>query len=194
MFIRLSGCNLRCTYCDTRDAYESGKSMTITDILKTIQPVNPFWVEVTGGEPLLQKNTPELIDALINRGYQVLMETNGSLDISQVNERCQKIVDIKCPSSQEQNKNDLENLKRLSSRDQVKFVISDRRDYEFAKSIASRISRTFPGNHILFSPVHLKMEAAVLAEWILKDRLHVRIHLQLHKIIWPDLEKSIRIL
>lgn len=194
MFIRLSGCNLRCTYCDTRYAYESGKSMTIADILKTIQPANPFLIEVTGGEPLLQKKTPELIDTLIQKGYQVLLETNGSIDISRVNARCEKIVDIKCPSSREQNKNDLENLNRLNSGDQVKFVISDQRDYEFAKSMISRISKTVPGNHILFSPVRPKMEAAELAAWILKDRLHVRLQLQLHKIIWPGSEKSIKIL
>ncbi|MBC8246454.1 MAG: radical SAM protein [Deltaproteobacteria bacterium] len=193
MFIRLSGCNLRCTYCDTREAYEPGRPMTVSAILKTLEGINPFWVAVTGGEPLLQPETPELIDAMMARGYQVILETNGSFDIGVVHPGCKKIVDIKCPSSGEQDRNDLGNLNRLAPDDQVKLVMGDRGDYEFAKEMAHRIGPKLPGSQILFSPIHGALEPAELADWILKDRIHVRIHLQLHKIIWPGTEKKIKL-
>ncbi len=190
VFIRLSGCNLRCAYCDTPEAFETGRPMAVSTILKSVESVTPRWVEVTGGEPLIQPETPELIDAMIARGYRVLMETNGSMDVSAVNPGCIKIVDVKCPSSGEQAQNDPGNLKRLGPADQVKFVMGDRIDYEFAKETTQQIGPGFAANRILFSPVHGILEAAELADWIIKDRLHVRLHLQLHKIIWPDKEKK----
>jgi 7-carboxy-7-deazaguanine synthase len=148
-------------------------------------------VEITGGEPLLQSQTPILIHRLLENGYEVMLETNGSLDISRVDRRCIKIVDIKCPTSGESDKNDLENLKRLGLKDQVKFVIGDRSDYEYAKQTMDSISPDFPEKRILFSPVPERMPPSRLAEWILGDNLNVRLHLQLHKIIWPDKKRGV---
>ncbi len=186
IFIRLTGCNLRCIYCDTAYAYEDGVKMDITEIMDKITAYNCSLVEVTGGEPLLQNKTPLLIYRLLEKGYEVMMETNGSLDIAVVDERCIKIVDIKCPASGESDKNDLENLKKLNNNDQIKFVIGNDEDYEYAKEIIDSKCPGFPKSQILFSPVAGEMEPDQLAEWILKDNLNVRLHLQLHKIIWPD--------
>ncbi len=186
IFVRLSGCNLRCTYCDTRYAYEDGMQMEIREIIERIAAYHCSLVEVTGGEPLLQLDTPTLINRLLDNGYEAMLETNGSFDISMVDGRCMKIVDIKCPSSGENEKNDLNNLKRLNLIDQVKFVIGCRQDYLYAKEIIKSIPPGFPMNRVLFSPASDKMSSDILAGWILEDTLDVRLHLQLHKIIWPD--------
>jgi 7-carboxy-7-deazaguanine synthase len=130
VFVRLTGCNLRCSYCDTLYAYKDGTAMDINAILKKVHSFKCSLVEVTGGEPLTQQETPLLVYHLLESGYEVMMETNGSLDISVVDDRCMKIVDIKCPSSKESDKNDLDNLKRLNMKDQLKFVIGTREDYE----------------------------------------------------------------
>ena len=191
IFVRLSGCNLRCTYCDTQYAYEKGEKMEIDHIIRKVSEFKCRWVEVTGGEPLIQSDTPMLVSKLLDNGYVVMMETNGSLDISRVDPRCIKVLDIKCPSSNESKKIDVKNLKKLHSKDQIKFVIGNHEDYTFAKNIISSHCPDFPGNRILFSPVYGKMPPAELAEWILKDHLNVRLHLQLHKYIWPDKEKGI---
>ncbi|MFC1516386.1 radical SAM protein [Thermodesulfobacteriota bacterium] len=184
-FIRLTGCNLRCTYCDTTYAYEEGKVIKISEIIDEIAVYQCPLVEVTGGEPLFQKETPELIYRLLENGYEVMMETNGSLDISSVDDRCMKIVDIKCPGSEMSEKNDLENLKRLRPTDQVKFVIGNREDYLFAKGFVDSELNGFPGSHILFSPVYGIMPPDKLVKWILDDHLNVRLNLQIHKMIWP---------
>jgi 7-carboxy-7-deazaguanine synthase len=191
IFVRLTGCNLRCSYCDTRYAYEQGVDMEITEIINRIDAYPCRLVEITGGEPLLQSQTPILIHRLLKNGYEVMLETNGSLDISRVDGRCIKIVDIKCPTSGESNKNDLGNLKRLGSKDQVKFVIGDRSDYEYAKVTMGSISPDFPEEQILFSPVSGGISPSRLAEWILEDNLNVRLHLQLHNIIWPDKKRGV---
>jgi len=191
IFVRLTGCNLRCSYCDTRYAYEEGVRMEISEIIDRVAGYKCPLIEITGGEPLLQSETPLLISRLIENGYEVMMETNGSLDISGVDGRCIKIVDIKCPTSSESDKNDLENLKRLNPKDQVKFVIGSRKDYEYAKETIESIHPGFPMDQILFSPVSGEMAPAKLAEWILEDSLNVRLHLQLHKIIWPSKEKGV---
>jgi 7-carboxy-7-deazaguanine synthase len=191
IFVRLTGCNLRCSYCDTRYAYEQGITMEITEIMNRIAAYPCRLVEITGGEPLLQGQTPSLIYRLLENGYEVMLETNGSLDISRVDGRCIKIVDIKCPSSGECDKNDLENLKRLGCKDQVKFVIGNRKDYEYAQETMESISPDFPEEQILFSPVSEKIPPSLLAEWILEDHLNVRLHLQLHKIIWPDKKSGV---
>jgi len=191
IFIRLTGCNLRCTYCDTRYAYEDGEEMEIAEIIRCVAAYNCRLVEITGGEPLLQNETPLLIFGLLENGYEVLMETNGSLDISKVDPRCVKIVDIKCPSSHASEKNDLENLKRLNPKDQIKFVIGNRTDYVYAKKTMALNRPDFPGDRILFSPISGKMPSEDLAEWILEDNLNVRLHLQIHKIIWPDRKKGV---
>jgi len=191
IFVRLTGCNLRCSYCDTRYAYEQGIDMEITEIMNRIATYSCRLVEITGGEPLLQNQTPILIHGLLENGYEVMLETNGSLDIGRVDGRCIKIVDIKCPTSGESDKNDLENLKRLGPKDQVKFVIGNRSDYEYTKEIMDSISPDFPEEQILFSPVSEKIPPSRLAEWILEDHLNVRLHLQLHKIIWPDKKRGV---
>ena len=191
VFVRLSGCNLRCSYCDTRYAYEEGVEMDIPEILEQVAIFKCPLVEITGGEPLLQPETPRLVSNLLNKGYEVILETNGSLDISIIDGRCVKIVDIKCPSSAESDKNDLNNLKRLSPKDQLKFVIGDRKDYEYAREILKLRSKGFPLSHILFSPVSGKIAPARLAKWIIEDNLRVRLHLQLHKIIWPNILRGV---
>ena len=190
VFVRLTGCNLRCSYCDTHYAYENGTIMEIDTIIKKVHSYKNQLVEVTGGEPLIQPETPLLIYNLLESGFEVMMETNGSLDISLVDHRCMKIIDIKCPSSMESEKNNLENLKRLNMKDQVKFVMGTRKDYEYALKIVSLIPTDFPDHHILFSPVFGKIQPAKMAKWILEDNLDVRFHTQLHHIIWPDGEKK----
>ncbi len=191
IFVRLTGCNLRCSYCDTRYAYEQGVKMELTEIVSRIANYKCPLVEITGGEPLLQSDTPTLIYRLLENGYEVLMETNGSLDISGVDGRCIKIVDIKCPTSGESDKNDMENLKRLGPKDQVKFVIENRMDYEYAKETIDSNCPDFPEDQILFSPMSEGIAPAQLAKWILEDNLNVRLHLQLHKIIWPDRKRGV---
>ena len=191
VFVRLTGCNLRCSYCDTIYAYENGSEMEIEPIIKLVDSFGCPLVEITGGEPLIQPETPLLIHSLLENGYEVMIETNGSLDISIIDNRCIKIVDIKCPSSMESDKNDLENLKKVSRKDQVKFVIGTRKDYEYAKKIKEIIPDRFPGHHILFSPVSGKIFPSKLANWILEDKLDVRFHFQLHNIIWPDGERKL---
>ena len=182
VFVRLTGCNLRCSYCDTRYAYDNGRDMEISELMDRVASYRCHLIEVTGGEPLIQKETPSFIYKLLEEGFEVLLETNGSQDISRIDERCVRIVDIKCPSSGEEKKNDLLNLYRLTYKDEIKFVIGCRDDYEYARKIlALSFLRTNPP---LFSPVFGKMDAKILAGWILEDHLNVRLHMQLHKIIW----------
>jgi 7-carboxy-7-deazaguanine synthase len=188
VFVRLTGCNLRCTYCDTRYAYEEGKELEIEDIADRVSSYACGLVEITGGEPLLQKDTPMLVDRLLDCGHQVLLETNGSRDISIVDSRCVKIVDIKCPSSGQADRNDLNNLGRLDGHDELKFVIGSRDDYAFAKGVLDSAKDRLPeAGRVHFSPVFGLIPPRMLAEWILKDHLNARLSLQLHKIIWgPD--------
>ena len=191
IFVRLTGCNLRCAYCDTAYAYDLGIEMKIPEILDQVAGFDCRLIEITGGEPLLQKDTPRLISRLLDAGYHVLIETNGSFDISPIDTRCLKIMDVKCPSSNEENKTDLKNISKLSHKDQVKFVIENRRDYEFAQHITQKECREIPGGNILYSPVSGTLSAARLARWILADHLNVRLHLQLHKIIWPETQRGV---
>lgn len=193
-FVRLSGCNLRCAYCDTRYAYDEGEHMEIETVLDRVRGLDCSLVEVTGGEPLFQKETPQLVKRLLDFGYTVLLETNGSLDISIVDPRCIKIVDLKCPSSTESDSNQLENLSRLQDHDEVKCVIADRKDYGFACRIVEMIRGQHGGagrNTINFSPVFGRLEPKELVEWILADRLPVRLNLQLHKYIWSPDERGV---
>jgi 7-carboxy-7-deazaguanine synthase len=185
LFVRLTGCNLRCSYCDTRYAYEEGTEMEIETILNHLSAYPCFLVEVTGGEPLLQKETPALVRSLLAKRYHVLMETNGSQDVSVVDPRCIKIIDVKCPLSGEMEKNDLKNLDLLTVRDEIKFVISGREDYEYAKTLLISTGLAERTNLVHFSPAYGKIEPRELGGWILKDHLKVRLHFQLHKLIWP---------
>jgi 7-carboxy-7-deazaguanine synthase len=186
-FIRLTGCNLRCSYCDTQYAYHEGVEMAVANIMGRIRAVGCPLVEVTGGEPLLQAETPHLIKTLLDEGFEVLLETNGSLEISIVDKRCVRIMDIKCPSSGMAEHNRMENLQCLTDRDQIKFVVGDREDYCFARDfVASGPLRPFAasGGSVLFSTVHDRVSPKDLVTWILEDRLQVRLQIQLHKIIW----------
>jgi 7-carboxy-7-deazaguanine synthase len=191
-FVRLTGCNLRCSYCDTRYAYDHGDLMEIQDIMGRIAAYGCQLVQITGGEPLIQEETPILISHFLEEGYTVLLETNGSQDISQVDGRCVRIIDIKCPTSGQEGQNDLGNLTRLSQRDELKFVIGDRGDYDFARRIMGLVDEDLPGRiPVHFSPRHRKMKPRILAEWILADHLCVRLHLQLHKIIWGSEKRGV---
>lgn len=182
-FVRLTGCNLRCAWCDTRYARDEGTDMPLAGIIDKVGACGCPLVEITGGEPLLQAQTPALVEELIGRGYQVLLETNGTRDIGGLPAACVRIVDIKCPGSGESGRHRPDILEQLTARDQVKFVISDKTDYDFARNFSRNVS-AIPACNILFSPVRGLLPASTLAEWILRDRLGVRLQLQLHQVIW----------
>jgi len=162
--------------------------MEINHIFEQISPMQCRLVEITGGEPLIQGKTPILVEGLLEDGYEVLLETNGTQDISRVDDRCVKVVDLKCPSSGMSDHTDMENLNRLSVRDEIKFVLGTRGDYEYAREIVGHMkSRSISVSSVNFSPVFGQLEPETLAEWILADHLDCRLHLQLHKYIWgPD--------
>ncbi len=188
VFVRLAGCNLRCSYCDTRYADNEGQHLGIADVIEAVTSYRCPLVEITGGEPLIQEGTPELIRRLLDQGFTVLLETNGSLDIGCVDERCVRILDVKCPSSGESEKNLPENQAKLTGLDEIKFVIGDREDYEYAKAVLSGgLSGRTGLKPPLFSPVFGRIDLAMLARWIIEDHLDVRLQVQLHKLIWdPD--------
>jgi len=184
-FVRLTGCNLRCTYCDTRYAFHEGQWMGLDGILAAVSALGLPMVEVTGGEPLLQASCPDLLHALLREGYQVLVETNGSLDIGVLPPEAVCILDMKCPSSGMTDRMCLQNLDRLRPGDEVKFVIQTREDYVWAREVAKRLPSVGP-DRLLFSPARARMEPARLADWIVSDRLDVRLHLPLHPLLWPQ--------
>ena len=191
VFVRLTGCNLRCRYCDTRYAFDEGNAMSVIQIVDQVAAFGCDWVEITGGEPLVQNHTPDLVDALLGLGYRLLMETNGSLDIDLVDSRCSRIMDIKCPSSGEHAKNDTANLQRLTAHDQVKFVIGDRDDFLFARQLLPRLPAALPTDRILFSAVSDRLPPDKLAAWMLEARIEARLQLQLHRLIWPDQDRGV---
>jgi len=191
VFVRLTGCNLRCRYCDTRYAFDEGSVMSVAQIVDQVATFGCDWVEITGGEPLAQNHTPDLVDALLSNGYHLLMETNGSLDIDRVDCRCSRIMDIKCPSSGEDTKNDAANLQRLTAHDQVKFVIGDHDDFIFATRQLPLLPASLPTDRILFSAVSDRLPADQLAGWMLEARIEARLQLQLHRLIWPDQERGV---
>jgi 7-carboxy-7-deazaguanine synthase len=185
VFIRLTGCPLRCGYCDTGYAFHGGRTLSLAAILAEVARYRTRHVTVTGGEPLAQKHCAELLRLLCDRGYDVSLETSGALDVSGVDPRVSKILDIKTPGSGEADKNRWANLACLSPRDEIKFVICDEADYRWAKETleARRLDTLCP---VLFSPSHRELPAAALADWILRDRLPVRMQIQLHKYLWGD--------
>ena len=188
-FVRLTGCQLRCTYCDTEHAFYDGRWMTIDDIVGQVADLGPSVVEITGGEPLLQPDCGELARRLLDAGFTVLCETSGSLPIDRLPDGVIRIMDLKCPSSGEVQANDWTNVDRLTQRDEVKFVIGDRADYEWAVDVIGRydLARRVRFGGLLMSPVFDRMPPASLVDWVLKDRLPVRVQIQLHKVIWePD--------
>jgi 7-carboxy-7-deazaguanine synthase len=185
VFIRLTGCPLRCGYCDTDYAFQGGESLTLKQILDKTASLGTRYVTVTGGEPLAQKSCIDLLEALCDAGYDVSLETSGALDISKVDQRVSRIVDIKTPGSGEMSKNRWENLACLTPHDELKFVLCDEADYEWAKQqlIERHIAERCP---VLFSPVHGSLDAKNLADWILRDHLPVRMQIQLHKYLWGN--------
>jgi 7-carboxy-7-deazaguanine synthase len=185
VFVRLTGCPLRCGYCDTAYAFHGGTTRTIGEILAEVARHGTRYVTVTGGEPLAQKNCQPLLAALADRGYSVSLETSGALDVTQVDRRVSRIVDIKTPGSGEAAKNRWENLAHLNERDEIKFVLCGAADYAWAKDVLAerRLERICP---VLFSPSYAELAPDALAEWILRDRLPVRMQLQLHKMLWGE--------
>jgi 7-carboxy-7-deazaguanine synthase len=188
-FIRLTGCPLRCTWCDTEYAFHGGEKLPIEDVLARVDAIGTDLVEVTGGEPLIQAGAFRLTEELLDRGYTVLVETSGAVDVSPLDPRAHKIMDLKCPGSGEVERNLWSNLSHLTDRDEVKFVILDRADYEWARTIIrehglDRSVRDGRLRALLASPVWGEPDLRALAEWVLEDGLPVRLQVQLHKLIW----------
>ncbi|MFA7633228.1 MAG: 7-carboxy-7-deazaguanine synthase QueE [Thiohalomonadaceae bacterium] len=185
VFIRLTGCPLRCTYCDTSYAFSGGEWLSLEQILARVQAYRVQHVCVTGGEPLAQRDCLELLSQLCAAGYEVSLETSGALDVSAVDPRVSIVMDLKTPGSGELTKNLYENIAALSANDQLKMVICDQDDYAWAKNIMAEYDLS-SRCEVLLSPCHGKLKATDLAEWILADQLPVRLQLQLHKILWGE--------
>jgi len=185
VFVRLAGCPLRCRWCDTPYSFQGGETVALPDLLARVAAYGVSTVCVTGGEPLAQKHCPALLAALCDAGYSVSLETSGALDVSAVDPRVSRIVDIKPPASGEAERNRWENLGHLTMRDEIKLVLAGRDDYEWARALLRE--RNLPGiAPVLFSPVQGELAPDALAEWILADRLPVRMQMQLHKILWGN--------
>ena len=185
IFIRLTYCNLRCSYCDSEYTFYEGKDMSIKDIIKKIEEYPCNLVEVTGGEPLFQKNCVNLLSELVNRKYKVLLETSGSLPIENVPKQVINIIDFKCPSSKMEKKNLWDNINFIKDSDQIKFVIGNKEDYKWTKNKISEYNLDSKCE-ILLSPVYKKIKPKQIIEWILRDNLNVRFQMQLHKEVWPE--------
>ena len=185
VFVRLTACDLRCTWCDTPYAFDEGHKQSVDEVLEAVERHNCPLVEITGGEPLLQEDVYDLMNRLLARGRTVMIETGGHRPIDRVPVDVVKIVDIKCPGSGEAASNDWANLDRLLPHDEVKFVVADRVDYEFARDVIERRDLASRCAAVLVSPVHGVLDPRVLSEWLLADRMPVRLQLQLHKYIWP---------
>ena len=186
VFIRLTGCPLRCQYCDSEYAFSGGDILSLDQILDQVATYNPTYICVTGGEPLAQPNCLPLLNALCDAGYQVSLETSGALSVAEVDSRVSRVVDLKTPASGEVARNLYENIPLLTAKDQVKFVICDRQDYQWAAMKLDELQLAdWPGD-VLFSPSQGQLAGKDLAEWILADNLPVRFQLQLHKLLWDD--------
>jgi 7-carboxy-7-deazaguanine synthase len=185
-FVRLTGCNLRCRYCDTTYAYDDGEEFPLEEVISRVTFFQIPRVTVTGGEPLLQEETPALVSELLDLGHTVLVETNGTVALSLLDPRAVKIMDVKCPGSGEAGKTDWENFARLSPRDEVKFVISSEEDYRFAREVIRKYGKAHPFTALL-SPAFGLLSPEKLAGWMVGDSLDARFQLQLHKLVWgPD--------
>lgn len=185
VFVRLTGCPLRCGYCDTAYAFHGGQKMEISDIVAEVKSYNPRYVTVTGGEPLAQNTCRELLTALCDLDVEVSLETSGAMDISNIDPRVVRVMDLKTPASGEVSKNRYSNIDLLNHQDQIKFVICNREDYDWAREQLSSLE-LIDRCEILFSPVHGDLTPTDLAEWIIADNLPVRMQIQLHKYLWND--------
>ncbi|MFT0213003.1 7-carboxy-7-deazaguanine synthase QueE [Pseudomonas sp. F1_0610] len=186
LFIRLTGCPLRCQYCDTDYAFSGGKLMSLDEILSQVKRYNTAYICVTGGEPLAQPECLPLLTALCDQGLHVSLETSGAMDVAQVDPRVSKVMDLKTPASQEAGRNRYENLAYLTKHDQIKFVICNRHDYDWAVTQLIQYQLVDKVSDVLFSPSKEQLEARELADWIIADQLAVRLQVQLHKILWND--------
>ncbi len=186
VFVRLTGCPLRCVYCDTAYAFSGGELRSVDDVAQTVAGYAPRFVTVTGGEPLAQPQCAALLTRLCDDGYEVSLETSGAMSTAAVDLRVVTVLDLKTPASAEAARNDYSNIERLQAHDQVKFVICDRQDYEWARFKIDEYALDGRVSDILFSPSHGQLPARELAEWILADNLPVRLQLQLHKLLWND--------
>jgi len=191
VFVRLTACDLRCTWCDTPYAFHEGAKRSVDDVVAEVERHQCGLVEITGGEPLLQEDVYPLMDRLLERGLTVMLETGGHRPISRVPAAVVKIVDVKCPGSGEADKNYWANLDRLAPHDELKFVVTDRADYEFARELIARHDLPARCAAILISPVHGVLDPRVLSEWMLEDRLPARLQLQLHKYIWSPSTRGV---
>ena len=191
VFVRLTGCNLRCKWCDTEYAFYEGRQMQIDEVAEIVRGYRCDLVEVTGGEPLLQEGVYSLIDAMLKSGHTVMIETSGASDVSRLDPRVIKIMDLKCPGSGECERNLWSNLDHLTARDEIKFVVADHADYEWARDTIVRRELAHRAGALLLSPVFGKLDPAALASWILEDRLPARMQLQMHKHIWPDVTRGV---
>jgi len=186
VFVRLTGCPLRCVYCDTAYAFTGGQLMPLEAVLAAVASYAPHYVTVTGGEPLAQPECLPLLSALCDQGYEVSLETSGAMPIARVDPRVVRVLDLKTPASGEMQRNDYDNIAQLKPHDQLKFVICDRGDYEWARFKLDEYALPGRVSDVLFSPSYGELEGRELAEWILADRLPVRFQMQLHKLLWND--------
>jgi 7-carboxy-7-deazaguanine synthase len=191
VFVRLTACDLRCSWCDTPYAFHEGRKMSVDEVMAAVDGYGCPLVEVTGGEPLLQDDVYPLMERLLADGREVMIETGGHRPIDRVPAAVVKIVDVKCPASGESEKNDWNNLDRLAPHDQVKFVVQDRADYDFAMAVIARHDLASRTAAVLISPVHGVLDARTLSEWMLADRTPARLQLQLHKFIWSPATRGV---
>lgn len=191
VFVRLTFCDLRCNYCDTEYAFYEGKKRPVNEIVDVVGKFDCRLVEITGGEPLLQKNVLGLMSILCDRGHTVLLETGGAHDISSVDPRVHRIMDLKTPGSGEVERNLWSNIDNLTPRDEVKFVIGSREDYEWSREKVERFGLTSRCGAVLFSPIFGRIAPQQIVEWMLQDRLDVRFQLQMHKFIWPPTQRGV---
>jgi 7-carboxy-7-deazaguanine synthase len=191
VFVRLTACDLRCSWCDTPYAFHEGRKMSVDEVARDVRAYRCDVVEITGGEPLLQKEVYPLMQQLLDEGRTVMLETGGHLSVDQVPEAVIRVIDVKCPGSGESDRNHWPNLDRLRPADEVKFVIKDRGDYEYARGVVANYNLTERCTAVHFSPVHGVQDPKQLAAWVLEDRLTVRVQLQLHKYIWDATTRGV---
>ena len=191
VFVRLTACDLRCSWCDTEYAFYEGRKRSIDDVLAEVDRLDCSLVELTGGEPLLQEEVYPLMQSLVDRGRTVLLETGGHRSTARVPEAVVTILDVKCPGSGESHRNEWSNLERLRPHDEVKFVVKDRQDYEFAREVMAKFQISERVSAIHLSPVHGVLDLRSLSEWVLEDRLPARVQAQLHKYIWDPTTRGV---